>query len=128
MGQQAAADRHRLAGAAGVLLLLLVVVVVTSFFVPPPAQSQTPSAAALFLGADLALGEQLLAEHKCAECHMRKLGGDGSAIYRPQGRINTPGFLRGMVEQCNLELKLSLFPEEVTAIAAVLNRDHYKFK
>ena len=56
------------------------------------------------------------------------MGGDGSSIYRPLGRINTPGFLRGMVEQCNTELNLGLFPEEVTAIAAVLNRDHYRFK
>ena len=78
--------------------------------------------------ADLPLGERLLAEHQCSACHSRKVGGDGSAIFRPQGRINTPGFLRGMVEQCNMELKLSLFPEEVTSIAAVLNRDHYKFK
>ena len=122
MGQHAAADRHRLAGAVGVLLA------VTPLFVPPPAQSQAPTAASLFQGADLVLGERLVAEHNCTACHSRKVGGDGSAIYRPQGRINTPGFLRGMVEQCNMELKLSLFPEEVTAIAAVLNRDHYKFK
>ena len=122
MGQHAAAKRHRLASAVGVLLA------VTSLFVPLPAQSQTPTAASIFQGADLVLGERLLAEHNCAACHSRKVGGDGSAIYRPQGRINTPGFLRGMVEQCNMELKLSLFPEEVTSIAAVLNRDHYKFK
>jgi hypothetical protein len=38
------------------------------------------------------------------------------------------GFLRGMVEQCNTELNLGLFPEEVTSIGAVLNRDHYRFK
>jgi hypothetical protein len=25
-------------------------------------------------------------------------------------------------------LNLQMFPEEVTAVAAVLNRDHYKFK
>ena len=53
--------------------------------------------------------------------------GDGTSIYRPKGRINTPGALRGMVDYCSTELKLSLFPEEVMAIAAVLNRDHYKF-
>lgn len=83
---------------------------------------------AIFAGADLALGARLMAESRCAECHARKVGGDGSAIYRPQGRINTPGFLRGMVEQCNTELNLGFFPEEVNAVAAVLNRDHYKFK
>lgn len=93
-----------------------------------PAAAQVPNAAALYKDADLALGDKLIAEHRCSDCHIRKFSGDGSAIYRPQGRINTPGFLRGMVEQCNMELKLSLFPEEVTAIAAALNRDHYKFK
>jgi len=36
--------------------------------------------------------------------------------------------LRGMVEQCNTELNLGLFPEEVHSVAAVLARDHYKFK
>ena len=84
--------------------------------------------ASIFRDADIVLGEKLIAENRCAECHIRKFGGDGSSIYRPQGRINTAGFLRGMVEQCNTELKLQLFPEEVTAVAAVLNRDYYRFK
>lgn len=86
-------------------------------------QAQTP---AIFQGADLRLGAQLLAEHKCAACHQQKVGGDGSAIYRPAGRINSAGLLRGMVEHCNTELNLGLFPDEVTAVAAVLNRDHYR--
>ena len=34
----------------------------------------------------------------------------------------------GLLEQCNTEMNLGLFPEEVTAIAAVLHRDHYRFK
>lgn len=83
---------------------------------------------AIFRGADLAMGAKLMQEHKCAQCHVQRFGGDGTSIYRPAGRINTPGFLRGMVEQCNTELNLGLFPEEVDAVAAVLNRDHYKFK
>ena len=82
----------------------------------------------IFRGADLKLGQQLMAEHNCAACHTRRVGGDGSAIYKPQGRINTPAFLRGMVEQCNTELNLGMFPEDVNAVAAVLNRDHYKLK
>ena len=86
------------------------------------------SAASLYADADLPLGEKLLREHRCAECHIRKVGGDGSAIYRPRGRIDSPGALRGMIEQCSLELNLALFPEEATSIAAVLNRDHYRFK
>lgn len=88
------------------------------------AQAQEP---AIFRGADLRLGAQLLAEHKCAACHQQKVGGDGSAIYRPAGRIQSAGLLRGMVDYCSTELNLGLFPEEVTAVAAVLNRDHYRF-
>lgn len=86
------------------------------------------SAAQIFRDADLTLGQQLIKQHQCNECHIKKFGGDGHSIYRPAGRINTPGFLRGMVEQCNTELNLSLFPDEVSSIAAVLNRDHYRFK
>lgn len=84
--------------------------------------------APIFKEADLPLGEKLIAEHKCTACHVRKVGGDGSAIYRPQGRINNAGALRGMVEYCNTELNLGMFPEEVTAVAAVLDRDHYRFE
>ena len=82
----------------------------------------------IFQGADLSLGGRLMQENRCAQCHIEKFGGDGSSIYRPAGRINTPGRLRGMVEQCNTELTLGLFPEEVTALAALLQRDHYRFK
>ena len=86
------------------------------------AQSQ------IFVGADLALGRQLMAEHKCEACHARHVGGDGTDVYNPAGRLKTPGLLRGMVEACNTQLNLGLFPEEVTAVAAVLNHDHYRFK
>jgi len=97
-----------------------------------PAQGQTQGQgqarlSPLFNGADLPLGIKLIAEHQCSACHARRVGGDGSALYRPQGRINTPGLLRGMVDYCSTELNLGLFPEEVTAVAAVLDRDHYRF-
>jgi len=83
---------------------------------------------ALYAGADLAQGSQLMVQHKCSACHQRNVGGDGSDIYNPKGRINTLGLLRGMVEACNTQLNLGLFPDEVNSIAAVLNRDHYKLK
>ena len=89
------------------------------------AWAQVP---AIYKDADLQLGEQLIEQNKCSQCHATKVGGDGSAIYKPAGRINNAGLLRGMVEQCNSMLNLQMFPEEVTAVAAVLNRDHYKFK
>lgn len=91
------------------------------------ASAATADPLAIFKDADLALGEKLIAEHQCDACHIRRVGGDGSAIYKPAGRINTPGLLRGMVDYCSTELNLGLFPEEVTAVAAVLQRDHYRF-
>lgn len=104
---------------AALMLPVLVVLAVAG-----TARAQVPE---IFRDADLPLGEKLLREHQCSACHVRKVGGDGSAIYRPGGRINTPGALRGMVDMCSTELKLGLFPEESTAVAAVLNRDHYRF-
>lgn len=89
------------------------------------AAAQVPE---VFKSADLELGEKLIAQNKCNQCHAQKWTDDGKAIYRPQGRVNTPARLVNMVEQCSTQLNLSLFPEEVTAIAAVLNRDHYRFK
>jgi hypothetical protein len=83
---------------------------------------------AIFKGADIKLGKQLIEQNNCAACHAEKVGGDGSAIYRPLGQINNAGLLRGMVEQCNSSLNFQMFPEEVTAVAAVLNREYYKFK
>lgn len=78
--------------------------------------------------ADLQLGAKLYLEHQCQACHQRKVGGDGNAIYKPQGRINSAGLLRGMVEQCNTELNLQMFPDEVTSIAGWLNQKFYMHK
>jgi hypothetical protein len=114
--------------ASGAARALAALLVSCAGVLPASAADAPGSAALLFREADLAAGEKLIREHKCSECHARKFGGDGAAIYRPQGRINTPAALRGMVEQCNLELNLAFFPDEVTSISAVLNRDHYRFK
>jgi cytochrome c peroxidase len=95
-----------------------------SFLCASFAQAQP----AIYKDADYKLGEKLIAESNCVACHVSKVGGNGSAIYKPQGRINNASLLRGMVEQCNTQLNLGMFPEDVTSVAAVINRDHYKFK
>ncbi len=97
-----------------------------SAWVAAVASAQTVPA--LYQGADLKLGEQLIADNQCDACHIRNVGGDGNAIYRPSGRVNSLGLLRGQVEACNTTLNLGFFPEEVTSVAAVLNRDFYRFK
>lgn len=83
---------------------------------------------ALYHGADLKLGEELIAKNQCTACHQKKVGGDGSAMYKPQGKVNSLGALRGMVEACDQQLNLGMFPEEVNSVSAVLNRDFYRFK
>lgn len=114
-------NRRRLDPAPGcVAALLLSASLMASASGASPALHRWPE-------ADLALGSKLIAEHACTACHARKVGGDGSAIYRPLGRINTPGALLAMVEMCNTELNLGLFPEDVMSVAAVLQRDHYRF-
>lgn len=82
----------------------------------------------IYQGADMKVGEKLISENQCDACHVRNVGGNGHGIYRPNGRVNSPALLRGQVEACNTTLNLALFPDEVNSIAAVLNRDHYKFK
>lgn len=119
-GARVAATVNALRGA------LFVALFSACLFDPTPAAAQAPISP-LFREADLPLGVKLIAEHQCAACHVRRVGGDGSAIYRPKGKVNTPGLLRGMVDYCSTELNLGLFPEEVTAVAAVLDRDHYRF-
>lgn len=106
---------------------VLMTLVVAPVALPPAAMAADDGRPPIFRDADLALGARLLQEHRCSACHVRKVGGDGSGIYNPKGRISTPGALRGMVDLCSTELNLQLFPEEVTAVAAVLNRDHYRF-
>jgi len=82
----------------------------------------------LFKDADVAKGQALMVEHACEACHIRREGADGSSIYKPKGRINSAGALRGMVEYCNTELNLGFFPEDTTDVAAALNQRHYKFR
>jgi hypothetical protein len=92
------------------------------------AASSQAAGPAEFEGADLPLGERLIRQHDCGACHARRVGGDGSAIYRPNGRVSRPAALVSMVERCSTELNLQFFPEDVAAVAAVLQRDHYHFK
>lgn len=102
-----------------------VVFLIASLLVSPLSLAQSPTE---FKSADLQLGEKLYLEHQCQACHQRKVGGDGNAIYKPQGRINSAGLLRGMVEQCNTELNLQMFPDEVNSIAGWLNQKFYMHK
>lgn len=68
-------------------------------------------------------------EKDCVACHVRRLGGDGSAMYtRGDRRVTSPAKLRAQVAACNTELGTNYFPEEEDHLSAYLNLQYYKFK
>ena len=74
-------------------------------------------------------GKQL-DQNKCYACHAKKTGfGNGDMIYtRSDSKVNSFAKLKTMVERCNTELRLDLFPEDEADVAAYLNKQFYKFK
>ena len=69
-------------------------------------------------------------QHKCYACHAKKTGfGNGDMIYtRSDSKVNSLAKLKVMVERCNTELRLDLFPEDEADVSAYLNKQFYKFK
>jgi hypothetical protein len=68
-------------------------------------------------------------EKDCVACHVRRMGGDGSAMYtRAERRVTTPAKLKSQIAVCNTELATAYFPEEEEHLAAYLNLRYYKFE
>jgi cytochrome c2 len=69
-------------------------------------------------------------QNKCYACHAKKTGfGNGDMIYtRSDSKVNSLAKLKTMVERCNTELRLDLFPEDEADVVAYLNKQFYKFK
>ena len=77
---------------------------------------------------DAAVGETMHAKD-CVACHVRRLGGDGTAMYtRADRKVTTPEKLKAQVAVCNAELGTNYFPDEEEHIAAYLDLRYYKFK
>ena len=88
------------------------------------SQAQVPAA---FAAADPVAGVALIKTAGCNACHQTKVGGDGTAVYRPGGRIKSVAQLQAQVTRCSTLTGASIFPEELVDVAAALNRDYYKF-
>ncbi len=72
---------------------------------------------------------QALHADLCVACHVRNVGGDGTAIYtRKERKIANLAALRQRVAFCSVQTNAGLFPEDEAAIAAYLNETYYKFK
>lgn len=80
---------------------------------------------------DQDLGRRLLAENRCnGACHQSHAeDNDPLSLYtRDNRRVNDRVALRRQVERCVASLSSMIFPEELDAVAAALDRDFYKFK
>ncbi|QWC98180.1 hypothetical protein G6729_07290 [Polynucleobacter paneuropaeus] len=85
-------------------------------------------ASSSFASANLENGKAI-DQQKCYACHAKKTGfGNGDMIYtRSDGKVNSLPKLKSMVERCNTELRLDLFPEDEADVTAYLNKQFYKF-
>jgi cytochrome c2 len=82
-----------------------------------------------FLNADARKGEKLVQESKCNACHVKLVGGDGTAIFtRADRKVRTAAGLLSQVRTCNTMLGTNWFPEDEENVAAYLNQTYYKFK
>jgi hypothetical protein len=77
---------------------------------------------------DAAKGHKLYGQY-CTGCHIRLVGGDGSAIHTRQDRmIHSLSALQQRVAFCSTQINAHLFPDEEADISAWLNDTFYKFK
>ena len=92
--------------------------------------SFTASAQAMpFAKGDAEAGKKSLALHQCNSCHMKMLGGDGSAMYtRADHKVKTSASLATQIRRCSTNLGLMMFEEEEENLGAYLNKSYYKFK
>jgi hypothetical protein len=82
-----------------------------------------------FPKADPQQGEKLVNESKCNVCHVRLVGGDGTAIFtRSDRKVRTAAGLLSQVRTCNTMLGTNWFPEDEENVASYLNQTYYKFK
>ncbi|WP_295880801.1 cytochrome c [uncultured Thiohalocapsa sp.] len=83
-------------------------------------------AGALLTGLPVAATESVdaeaLVQKNCTSCH-------GSEMYtREDRKIGSFSALETQVEACNTNLDTGMFPEEVKAVATLLNEEYYKFE
>jgi mono/diheme cytochrome c family protein len=78
--------------------------------------------AGLPAGAAEGVDAHALIEKNCTSCH-------GSEVYtRPDRKMTSFSALKTQVEACNTNLNTQMFPEEVAAVATLLNEEYYKFE
>lgn len=79
-----------------------------------------------FSDANIENGKTLFAEYECNNCHIAKVGGDGSAIFtRTRRKASTSGQLLQQIDQCSSRNHLD--EQEKRDLAGYLNKTYYHF-
>lgn len=106
---------------------VLVVVAALVYAVIATIMLSRADAATASRGGDATLGATLH-DKDCIACHVRRVGGDGSAMYtRDERKVTSAAKLDAQIAACNTELATGYFPDEEAHIAAYLNLRYYKF-
>ena len=83
----------------------------------------TTASANPFPKGDARAGQQLFEKHQCNRCHIKIMGGDGSAIFtRPDHKIRSAPQLLGQIDICSANVGVTFTPQEKQNLAAYLNR------
>jgi cytochrome c553 len=76
-----------------------------------------------FPKGDAQAGQQLFEKHQCNRCHIKIMGGDGSAIFtRADRKVHNAAELLEQLDACNRNIDVNLTPQEKHNLAAYLNR------
>ncbi|MBS3800049.1 MAG: cytochrome c [Thioalkalivibrio sp.] len=87
----------------------------------------TLGATGIALADEVGMGQELH-DNNCVSCHVDMMGGDGSALYTRDNRmVGSYDELAAQVNNCKTNLGLNWFEDEVNAVVAYLNAEHYQF-
>lgn len=82
-----------------------------------------------FPNGNVQAGKKLFDDKQCNECHIGKVGGDGSAIFtRPNRIVHNPKEMVERMHVCSGAVGMTLTPQKEQDLGAYLNQTYYKFK
>lgn len=85
--------------------------------------------AAPFAAGDPAAGRQLFEQNNCNSCHIKVVGGDGSAIFtRTERKATSAEKLAMLIYACSGSAGMELTPQDESNLGAYLNQNYYLFK
>jgi mono/diheme cytochrome c family protein len=74
-------------------------------------------------------GQKFFDEHQCSQCHIAKMGGDGSGIFtRPNRIVHNPKELIARLLVCSGAAEVTLTEQNKQDLGAYLNQRYYKFE